>query len=434
MLKSATLMNAIRALVSSILIFATIISFYNSLNVSADNKVKTEVLATINYNKPIKLEALKNNLNSDITNLNKILIKSLSAQITIGDKTQTFTVQNESEKSGKFLYNYNRQFQAFIPTLLTIKSENKLDDSNKAIIKKYTKSELESLKKLKSEPNITSLTLTGSKVDIEKIKKGKSGMDSTIYDFNLMELEDKAKELDKRLNSINDKEEKAKLIQSELDKTLGNTSPKIKPILNLTQEQINQIDKILDKDLNGNLFLNSSKIKSLGLSKEQISSITTALKSYNKIPLEVKDGSNQAIESIVNSPIMQKEIDKQDTILDKANMIINGSVEGRAWCQEYTFTSYHWWGFSSSINKCKANNVSYNWSVFMQFMGGAITTACGIMGIVLLAGIMCGVSLGSIGSYYSGMSRDLDWFAERCRDGWVKIDFRYLGGYSAGCG
>jgi hypothetical protein len=177
-------------------------------------------------------------------------------------------------------------------------------------------------------------------------------MDSTIYDFNLMELEDKAKELDKRLNSINDKEEKAKLIQSELDKTLGNTSPKIKPILNLTQEQINQIDKILDKDLNGNLFLNSSKIKSLGLSKEQISSITTALKSYNKIPLEVKDGSNQAIESIVNSPIMQKEIDKQDTILDKANMIINGSVEGRAWTfegQNGFNIQFEWWGYGVKV-------------------------------------------------------------------------------------
>jgi hypothetical protein len=352
MSKKISIFSTIKKVLALFLMIATCLSIQSSLSVTAHEQIKQESFVTINYSNTINLEELRNRLSLDIKNYDTVLINNLSASINIGNQNQTFSLNNEAEKTGNFLRNYIRQNRAFIPTLLTIQQENKQDESYKAIVSKYSRDELKNANKNKSDIRIKSLTISGSNANINKIKQGKTSFGGNVEYFKLAEIQAKAEQIEKKLSGITNPDEKLKVIQQEIQTNFIQNNQKVAPVIDLNQNQIQEVDKQLSRDLNGGLFVDNNKIKPLGLTDNQISSIKAALTNYNQIPLEEKDGSNQAITSVVQSTTMQKELQKQDTILDKADMIINGSVDGKAWTywgSNGFNIQFEWWGYGVKV-------------------------------------------------------------------------------------
>ncbi len=356
-LKFLTLLGKITTV---FLIIATAFSMQGRLDVYANSSIKTEALLTISYNKPVTFFELSQNLKKDIQNQDLVRVTNLTASLDLGSNTQTFSLSNEDQPSSKFLKNFYRQASAVIPSMITLKEEGKIDTLNKALLNKYTTEQLKYSKKVNSDIAIKSLTIVGSLKNLETLKTGKVSKNAEIAFLSVSELELIGKKIDAEVGKVKKPQDKLAVAQKEIQKIA-----KANPVdsVSLTEAQIAELDKTMIKDLSGNIAPSQATLKKLNLSNSDTIKVRKMIGDYNNVPVESKDGSLQSMESIKNSAVLQKEVQKRDTLLDKAQMILFGEVSGNAW---YSSGGYwgmwysidtQWWGIQLKLNRTALDNI-----------------------------------------------------------------------------
>jgi hypothetical protein len=118
-----------------------------------------------------------------------------------------------------------------------------------------------------------------------------------------------------------------------------------------------QVDLLVKKDPSGNNFVDSNLIKQkTNLTEEQVKSVQKAMTTFNQLPNELKDGSNQAVQQISNTATIKQLQKDENTQVEKLLSFVSefGNVKASAWwCSPGTdYSVYYWWGQADYLNPC----------------------------------------------------------------------------------
>ena len=182
-------------------------------------------------------------------------------------------------------------------------------------------------------------------------------------------------------------EETSKLMQVELDKNpeLKAQSANAPKLESLSQETIKSIDNFVKKDINGNNIVNQSDLTKLGLSATEVVEVTKAMDNYNKMPLEIKDGSSTATQAVSTTSTNKEVLKNENTPIEKLSELVAnfGSVKAEAA------------GYG-----CYQANGWINWSGVGVWISGCIKQAI----INGTAGALYGIVYTAISTFCAGAS------------------------------
>ncbi len=226
----------------------------------------------------------------------------------------------------------------------------------------------------KNPTTITGLTVTGSLVNMNKLNNPTKLGASTINLVNILEQQKLADGIKSKIANITDETKKNQTINDEINKSLPaevkaqlSQAPKLET---LSQEQIKTIDLLSKTDISGNKFVNIEEIKTkANLNNIQAQEVVKALNNFNKLPEELKDGSNTSTQSTVNTATA-KEVEKNEaSTLEKVASWVGEfgtSVNAKAACDQTLSGSKWYWGVSVSANGC-------GWQALKIFSYGIIS-------------------------------------------------------------
>jgi hypothetical protein len=320
-------------------------------------------------------------------------IESLSTVIDFDGTKQTFSLSNSNNLSNNdFLKEFSKSKIAFVKTLINFKTTN---NQEKGVAKPLlNKLSLESMrkadKKISNEKTtITAFTVSGA-VNVLNVLKSSTDATKTSL-INLDEQKKSIEAVKVKTDSIKDEALKQKVIGEEIQKLMPQdikNQLSQQPKLEISEQQIKEVDKLVKKDISGNNFVDSNEIKSkVKLTDEQAKQVQVAMKSYNDMPTELKDGTSQAVSQVTESKTQKLLTKDQDSTAEKALSYITdfGGVKASAW----TYYGYfgmqmyvEWWGWGTylpgnTIAEIEYTLGNFGWGGMVNLVLGVLPTRCG---------------------------------------------------------
>ena len=404
----------------------------NSLVASAakDNTPKSyEAMLSVELQPNTTTKDLAKAIKADVGNLNDVDIMSLSSKLDFEGKTQTFTKSNEDQlNTQKLLDSYSKSQNAFLTTLVNFKDQTdkgqtiENQEAIKPLLNKYNKDILKATEtKYKTKtPVVSSVVIGGSLANLNKLTIGKVKAISVKAELiNIKEIERQSNNLQAKLDKAPTQEVKDKILKDEMSKIMPNGADQ--SALNLDQDQIKEIDKLTRRDLNGNIFITASEVKSkLNLSDKQIEETTKAMNRFNQMPLEIKDNSVGSIQAITQTTSLKTEENNQKDLGEKVSQLFLGSVKASAGdCGDVAFTGYwQWWGGVVINSRCGW------WSAGIYLAGIAF--------LIAMIASMLGVNGGKVISTIIGVSGSAGWAAGNCQSGKSRLVMGYWNFWQGG--
>lgn len=408
--------------ITTTLFLAISVILSSSVSLQAKTAPKQEALVTAEFANPISSNTLKSKLKDEFAK-EEINIMSLSSKVDIEGQKQTFTLANENQlDNNEFLKTYQKSYKAFLSTLTILKTKTdqkqtiENQENLKPLLNKYSKDNLEKnkQKQTKTTLNFDNIALSGSLKSLNKLKSNNLyGLAKSVDLTDLVKLQEQADDLKIKLEKVKTDTEKQDLINKTLQDSLGQNASATAPKLDLDQNQIQAVDKFVKKDIAGNSFVNSQDLKNLKLNPEQVSQVSQALNNYNKLPTELKDGSSQAMNEILQTPTFQNELQKQDSLVDKVAGIVIGGVNAEAFgCRRQVKTYRQWWGVQHHLNDCVVND--------LYIAAGSVILIASILALTFCP-IACGV-IAAVVAWYAGY---IAWLNAQCAGNGVMLNRRW---------
>ncbi len=181
-----------------VLILTIIIIFLtnSNLNVSANRFINEEAYLTVGFKNKISFDLITSLIRENFKDQGSIIIKKISSEILIGNKKQTFTIENNNENTTKFLSKYVRKYNALFPTLLNLKEENNNEKKYQDFLNKYTYLDLKQAINSNGKINVKSMTISSFKKDVAKFKNIFSKFNPDLIENKISDLEKLVKNLE----------------------------------------------------------------------------------------------------------------------------------------------------------------------------------------------------------------------------------------------
>ena len=234
-------------------------------------------------------------------------------------------------------------------------------DQIKPLLVKYSGEKLSKAKKQFNNKNlkISSITILGSYNHINQLKNGKTAKIATTQSYLDAAKAQKQSEIMKvKIDQATTIEAKDAIMREGLREALSNANLPQVPSLNLTDQEIKAVDELVKRDPSGNIFVTLSDLNKTNINPNQFAGVVSAINSYNQLPLEVKDGSMQAIQSLGQSEIIKTEERNQAELTDKIAQVLVGSLKVEAWCSSSAYGSLYRWGAFFRANYCWIQQLS----------------------------------------------------------------------------
>jgi hypothetical protein len=387
-------------LISAVALGNNLTTFNNSEIIAQANPLSQsqspEAILTVELNSPTNPILLLGTSAGSLKRLStqgNYKIESLSSVIDFDGTKQTFTLSNSTSMSNNdFLKEFSKSKIAFVKTLINFKTTN---NSEKEVAKPLlTKLSLTSIKNADSKisketTTITGYTVSGSMSSLSTLKSNAKSKNSSI--INLEEQKKSIEIIKAKTDSIKDETLKQKVISEEIQKSMPEDVKNqlaSGPKLDLTETQIKEVDKLVKKDLSGNNFVDSNEIKTkVKLTDEQTKQVQVAMKSYNDMPTELKDGTSQATSKILETNTQKLLTKDQASTAEKVLSYIAdfGGVKASAWTyygQAGMQMYVEWWGWGTYIPGYTIAEIEWVFgnltiNAFINFLFYNVSAKCG---------------------------------------------------------
>jgi hypothetical protein len=387
---------------SVILLLALTLSLFriNLLAQTVDTSLSSQAVLGVNFTQAVsdsKVTRLLNQANSD----RSLNIVTASSQITIGGKTQTFSWDNQDKLNfNDYFTSYQSAYRALLDTLVVLEQEesagnvyyDELDEQTSEVLTdKYSTPELQKTKSQSPKIKLDTLTIAGSLKQLQSLKDSSfGGLAGDVVLIDNSKLKAELDETKLQLQSATSELERQVIIQEsvkELTEELGLPEPQTPAIeLNLSQEQIQAISTLTTTDPSGSVILSPNQLNQLNLSPDQKQAVEESIQQFNELPTGVKDGSDQALAEVMETPSFDKELSQETSLGTKLVRAVKGEVQAEAaWCNSRIPVRTYWWGHSAHINQCALDTIATSGNILSVIIGALGGTACSAICITIAA-------------------------------------------------
>ena len=442
-----------------------------SLNVSARQSEITnqelfnnpQAILNVSFKENVYLDnIIDNELNPDKNwqglkfDNNTFGISSLSGLSNIGGIDEMISI-NGQYSTRTIKRSYKDKLQELITKIDDIKNNNQ-STSNEEVKKEISKMNSWEVKKQRyfnySQSKILNISLVGNTDTLTTIKTilDRSGHVKTIELIVSSEFKQKIEEVKKNIdtqlesnnlpnqselkNSELNQEDQNKvlsiinssaqeLVNSELSKTIeGRKQLELNKSqqdlinsgqVNLDDKDYQTIDKLLTTDNNGNKVIDSnlvSNLNKLNYTEQEKTLIKQQIKSYNDMPIYIKNNIQADIEQLESTNGIQ------ESSLTKAEKFVGGLVGGvkvsANRCYRHYFYQRHWWGLRFNINNCLVSDI------YAVLGAGVLATT---IGSLLPCSVVCGV----LAAFLSAWIGTIAWINYYCGDKGVILNIVWSG-------